>query len=190
MRKVFADTFYWIATVRPNDPDEMAARTARDAIGPCVVATADEVPAEFVAAFSRGGSPLRAQGGPSGKKNPSAIGRRGPCAVARFAPTAHVRGGGGVMGRSIDRITLNGFKSIERLEDFALDKLNVLIGANGAGKSNFVDYFRMLRSFADENFQQFVSASGGGDGFLFLGPKVTPEITSKIAFGRNSYGFA
>jgi predicted ATPase len=93
------------------------------------------------------------------------------------------------MGRAIDRITLNGFKSIERLEDFALGKLNVLIGANGAGKSNFVDYFRMLRSFADESFQQFVIASGGGDGFLFLGPKVTPEITSKIVFGPNFYGF-
>lgn len=35
------------------------------------------------------------------------------------------------MGQAIDRITLNGFKSIEHLEDFALGKLNVLIGANG-----------------------------------------------------------
>jgi len=93
------------------------------------------------------------------------------------------------MGRAIDQITLNGFKSIEHLETFPLGKLNVLIGANGAGKSNFVDYFRMLRAFADENFQQFVIESGGGDGFLFLGPKVTPEITSKIVFGQNSYGF-
>ena len=93
------------------------------------------------------------------------------------------------MGRAIDRITLNGFKSIEHLEDFALGKLNVLIGANGAGKTNFVDYFRMLRAFADEDFQQFVIESGGGDGFLFLGPKVTSEITSKIVFAPNSYGF-
>ncbi len=56
------------------------------------------------------------------------------------------------MGRPIDRITLNGFKSIERLEDFALEKLNVLIGANGAGKSNFVDYFRMLRRWQTRIF--------------------------------------
>lgn len=39
------------------------------------------------------------------------------------------------------------------------------------------------------NFQNFVNEAGGGDGFLFLGPKVTPEITSKIEFGSNSYGF-
>ena len=93
------------------------------------------------------------------------------------------------MGNSIDKISLCGFKSIEKLEEFRLTELNVLIGANGAGKSNFVDYFRMLRTFADESFQQFVNESGGGDGFLFLGPKVTPEISSRIEFGNNAYEF-
>jgi len=93
------------------------------------------------------------------------------------------------MGNSIDMITLSGFKSIEKLEKFRLTELNVLIGANGAGKSNFVDYFRMLRTFADESFQQFVNDSGGGDGFLFLGPKVTSEISSRIEFGKNAYEF-
>ena len=93
------------------------------------------------------------------------------------------------MGNSIDKITLSGFKSIEKLEEFRLTELNVLIGANGAGKSNFVDFFRMLRTFADESFQQFVNDSGGGDGFLFLGPKVTSEISSRIEFGSNAYEF-
>jgi predicted ATPase len=93
------------------------------------------------------------------------------------------------MRRAIDRITLNGFKSIESLENFDLHKLNVLIGANGAGKSNFVDYFRMLSTFAHETFQHFVVGSGGGDGFLFLGPKVTPAISSRIEFGRSAYEF-
>ena len=89
------------------------------------------------------------------------------------------------MGRSIDRITLKGFKSIEALEEFELRKLNVLIGANGAGKSNFVDYFRMLRAMADEAFQRHVLGAGGGDEFLFLGPKVTKEIRSRVEFGPN-----
>ncbi|HET6883271.1 MAG TPA: AAA family ATPase [Pirellulales bacterium] len=91
------------------------------------------------------------------------------------------------MARSIDKITLRGFKSIADLEDFRLHKLNVLIGANGAGKSNFVEYFRMLRAMADEAFQAYVLDAGGSDGFLFLGPKVTREIFSRIEFGRNSY---
>lgn len=89
------------------------------------------------------------------------------------------------MGQAIDRITLKGFKSIEVLESFELQKLNVLIGANGAGKSNFVDYFRMLRAMADEAFQNHVLEAGGGDGFLFMGPKVTKEITARVEFGLN-----
>ena len=89
------------------------------------------------------------------------------------------------MGRAIDKITLKGFKSIESIESFELQKLNVLIGANGAGKSNFVDFFRMLRAMADEAFQNYVLEAGGGDGFFFLGPKVTKEISFRVDFGHN-----
>lgn len=89
------------------------------------------------------------------------------------------------MGCSIDKISLIGFKSIERLEAFPLNKLNIFIGANGAGKSNFVEFFRMLRAMADEAFQKYVLQSGGGDGFLYLGPKVTKEIRTRVEFGSN-----
>lgn len=39
------------------------------------------------------------------------------------------------MGRPLDNISISGFKSIHSLEDFDLKKLNILIGANGAGKA-------------------------------------------------------
>jgi hypothetical protein len=42
MRKVFADTLYWIAVVKPNDPYAPAAREARQALGPCLLVTTDE----------------------------------------------------------------------------------------------------------------------------------------------------
>lgn len=59
MRKVFADALYWIATVKPNDPYEAAAREARQAVGPCIIVTTDEVLYEFVTAFARSGPRLR-----------------------------------------------------------------------------------------------------------------------------------
>lgn len=93
------------------------------------------------------------------------------------------------MGRPLKKLTLGGFKSIEALKDLELCKLNVLIGANGAGKSNFVDFFRMLRALADEGFQQFVNRQGGGDGFFFLGPKHTRQIRAHLEFGENVYEF-
>jgi uncharacterized protein len=59
MGQVFADTVYWIATTRPNDPYSLAAREARQASGPCVIVTTDEVLDEFVTAFAKGGPILR-----------------------------------------------------------------------------------------------------------------------------------
>ena len=46
--------------------------------------------------------------------------------------------------RTLERITVTGYKSIRELRDFELGDLNVLIGANGAGKSNFLSVFKLL----------------------------------------------
>lgn len=94
------------------------------------------------------------------------------------------------MSRALDQITIQGFKSIRELKDFKLGKLNVLIGANGAGKSNLVDFFRMLRAMAEGGFREFVTRSGGGDGFFFDGPKTTPKISAELHFGQNAYRFS
>jgi predicted ATPase len=90
----------------------------------------------------------------------------------------------------LDSVTLRGFKSVRELNDFKLNKLNVLIGANGAGKSNFVDFFRMLRSMAEEALQRYALNSGGADGFFFNGPKETKDISAALTFGKNQYRFS
>lgn len=59
MRKVFADTVYWVATIKPNDPYKAAAKEARQAVGSCTMVTTDEVLCEFVTAFSKSGPTLR-----------------------------------------------------------------------------------------------------------------------------------
>jgi len=93
------------------------------------------------------------------------------------------------MGETIKKLTIEGFKSIRKLEDFELRRLNVLIGANGAGKSNFVAFFRLLREMIDQRLQQAVRVEGGADTFLYLGPKITKQITAKLYFGANGYEF-
>jgi predicted ATPase len=93
------------------------------------------------------------------------------------------------VGKPLDRLTLRGFKSIRVLEDFEFKKLNVLVGANGAGKSNLVSFFRMLRAMSEEGLASFVTLNGGADGFLFNGPKVTSQIDAHLKFGQNEYKF-
>ncbi|MGD8454375.1 MAG: AAA family ATPase [Phycisphaerae bacterium] len=91
------------------------------------------------------------------------------------------------MSRAIEKLTIKGFKSIRALEDFELRSLNVLIGANGAGKSNFVDFFTMLREMVDQNLQVYVYEHGRADAHLFLGPKVTREVVGELHFPPNWY---
>jgi len=45
----------------------------------------------------------------------------------------------------IRQITVHGYKSFRHLDLLLRPSVNVLIGANGAGKSNFIGLFRMLR---------------------------------------------
>lgn len=40
----------------------------------------------------------------------------------------------------LKKLSISGYKSINKLFDFPFENLNVLIGANGAGKSNFISF--------------------------------------------------
>lgn len=87
---------------------------------------------------------------------------------------------------SLDRIEVHGFKSIRKV-DLQLRTLNVLIGANGAGKSNFISLFKLLNNIIENNLQLFVGRSGGADAFLHYGQRVTDEMLIKLHFGQNGY---
>lgn len=101
------------------------------------------------------------------------------------------------MGKPLDKLTIRGFKSIKNLKNFELRDLNVLIGANGAGKSNFVDFFRMMRAMMGlslpdlprASLQTYVLDGGGSDDFLFNGPKVTRQIEVEMFSDLNGYRF-
>lgn len=93
------------------------------------------------------------------------------------------------MQYTVDRITVKGFRSIRSLEDFELRRLNVLIGANGAGKSNFVGLFALLRSIVKQEMNLAIETAGGADVQLFLGPRVTNEVAVALRFGQNAYAF-
>ena len=87
----------------------------------------------------------------------------------------------------IDFLTIEGFRSIKKLDKLRLTNLNVLIGANGAGKSNFVAYFRMLSELVEGRLQVWVSKQGGADRVLSYGIKETSALRTSIRFGSNGY---
>ncbi len=91
--------------------------------------------------------------------------------------------------QQIKHLTIKGFKSIRNLDRFSLNNLNVLIGANGVGKSNFVSYFRMLSAMMASNLQQWTANQGSADRIVSFGIKETKKIESFIEFGLNGYKF-
>lgn len=88
----------------------------------------------------------------------------------------------------ISRLVIKGYKSIESLE-LPMGRLNVLIGANGAGKSNFIGFFRLIRNILDQNLQNCVGLAGGPDAVLHFGRKVTRALEGELYFGNNGYLF-
>jgi predicted ATPase len=86
------------------------------------------------------------------------------------------------MYNKLERLQLKGFKSISEM-DLELKHLNVLIGANGVGKSNFISFFRFMNKLVQKDLQFFVAQQGGADRFLHFGSQVTNAIEMHLLFG-------
>ena len=90
----------------------------------------------------------------------------------------------------LDCLDIHGFKSLCALDGFEPRALNVLIGPNDAGKTKFIDLFRMLARMAEERLQVFVVEQDGSDALLFGGRKRTERIEAVFKFGANAYCFS
>lgn len=88
--------------------------------------------------------------------------------------------------KALRKISIDGFKSIEHAE-LELGDLNVVIGANGSGKSNFIAVFRLLERVLSHNLQVYVASEP--DRLLHHGRKKTPSLSLDFRFAQNAYGF-
>jgi predicted ATPase len=87
----------------------------------------------------------------------------------------------------IERLTVKGFKSIRMIDGLELDELNIVIGQNGAGKSNFVSLFRFLARLSREELQEYVTKQGGLAKIMHFGPKVTDRLELYFRSDVNEY---
>lgn len=88
----------------------------------------------------------------------------------------------------LKRITLGGFKSFDSSgHTINIDDVTVLIGANGAGKSNLISFFRMTTHIMKKALQQFIGEQGLASSLLNYGTKVTPKLSAKIEFENDQY---
>jgi predicted ATPase len=86
----------------------------------------------------------------------------------------------------ISRIEIKGYKSIKELE-MKLEPINVLIGANGVGKSNFISFFKLINEIYEMRLENY-SIKKGAESLLHFGKKNTPELYGYIEFKEtNAY---
>lgn len=94
----------------------------------------------------------------------------------------------------LTQIHIEGFRSIKEAT-LEFRPLNVFIGANGAGKSNLIDFFRLLNYALSRGFQSsYLTDRGPASHILHFGPKRTPVIHAELKFtadrGHNFYRFS
>ena len=85
---------------------------------------------------------------------------------------------------TVEKITIEGFKSISSAE-VELRQVNVLIGANGSGKSNFIGAFGFLQAIRSGQLQNYVARAGGAERILHFGSGLTDPLTIHIYFQAN-----
>ncbi|MFL9485021.1 AAA family ATPase [Chitinophagaceae bacterium LWZ2-11] len=82
---------------------------------------------------------------------------------------------------SIYSIEIQNFKSIRDSGEIRIHPLNVLIGGNGAGKSNFISFFKFLNMLFEMQLQNHIARKGRADGFMYFG-KQSKFIKGKVVF--------
>lgn len=86
----------------------------------------------------------------------------------------------------LNKIKIENFKSIRKV-DLELKNINILIGANGAGKSNFIQFLELLHSIGAYNLQYYVAKKGGANDLLHFGRKHSDSIKGEFEFDKNAY---
>jgi len=79
----------------------------------------------------------------------------------------------------LEKLEIFGFRSLRDIK-LELKPINVLIGANGAGKSNLIEVFRLLKSLQNNSLQLYIGKAGGANSLLHYGASVTHEMGVSI----------
>ena len=88
--------------------------------------------------------------------------------------------------RNLKSIRVEGFKSIKKL-DLPMRDINILIGANGAGKTNLISLFTFLSHLSQGKLQQYIKTEGGAERFFHFGTRNTERIKLDLEIGNNGY---
>lgn len=89
----------------------------------------------------------------------------------------------------MDYIDISGYKSIRNTRiDFT--PINILIGANGSGKSNFISFFDFLNRLYNRKLNEYIALTGGDNKILHKGKKTTEAVSFRVEFNNGQNGYS
>jgi len=89
----------------------------------------------------------------------------------------------------MDYIEIKGYKSIKSVSIY-FAPINIFIGANGSGKSNFISFFDFLNKLYNKKLNEYIALNGGENKVLHKGKKITDTISFKIEFNNENNGYS
>lgn len=94
----------------------------------------------------------------------------------------------------LQSLRIEGFKSIGKEQEITFGDINVMIGANGVGKSNLVSFFQLLYYLTINKLQFGIGKQGYADSILYYGSQKTDRFSATLKFEDNlwddEYSFA
>ena len=85
----------------------------------------------------------------------------------------------------LSRVIIDGYKSIQHT-DVELRPINILIGSNGVGKTNFISFFKLINIIYEQRLHNY-TMQNSAERLFHYGLKQTSELKGYLAFGDNAY---
>ena len=86
----------------------------------------------------------------------------------------------------LNRVVIDGYKSIRHI-DLELKPINILIGSNGVGKTNFISFFKLINIIYEQRLHNY-TMQNSAERLFYYGQKHTKELKGYLEFGDNAYG--
>ena len=85
----------------------------------------------------------------------------------------------------LSRVIIDGYKSIQHT-NVELRPINILIGSNGVGKTNFISFFKLINIIYEQHLHNY-TMQNSAERLFHYGLKQTSELKGYLAFGDNAY---
>ena len=91
--------------------------------------------------------------------------------------------------QELNWISVERYKSIASTGNICLRSINLIIGPNGSGNSNFIEVFSFLQAIKEGRLYEYVRTAGGAEELLYFDSKKTQEIKIRLSFenDKNAY---